>query len=738
MKILYVIIFLFLMRGNSAAQQFSLNVVKAGKSEYVIIIPAEASENEKKAARILQRYFQKVTGALLPVSTVAGDKPAISVGSTVYQSEVLSTDTFTISNNGKNIILAGNGHRGILFAVYHFIENYLKCRKWAPNEPAECPKIRDIRINLPVDIIEKASFDYREVYSTAELDEEYMDWYKLHRLDDYWGLWGHSFSTLVPNIFFKKHPDYFSLSRGKRTSQQLCLSHPKVLQLTLEKLEILFKENPDQKFWSISPNDNSSHCECGLCSAVNRVEGGPQGSLIKFVNKIAASYPEKTFTTISYGATARAPLRTKPLPNVIILLSNIEIFRNEPVETGKSAAAFRNNLKDWLQITPHVYVWDYYTQFTNYLAPFPDFPNAGSNVHFYKKNKIKGVFAQLGDQNYVDQVELKSYILARKLWNEELDNEMLFEEFVKGYYGEASVFVRDYLLNLRSNVEKSGRKLDIYGNPVKEHDAYLSSKQLAQYEALLDRAESASVSKTIRARIRKLRLSLDYTRLQQAKFFGKDAHGIYSQSHSGKWEIRSGLKKKVHDFGLSLKSAGITQLSEGGQTAQSYIEEWSQIFQKEIPVTLATGAAVSFEKPWIPDYPAKRTRTLTDGMYGMHDFSLNWLLFEGSNTITLDLRQETYVTSITPNFLEDQRHWIFLPKKVSVSVSADGLHYNELSSFQSSVTQKKSVTSYPVTFTAGKKIKYIKISIDPLPQLPEWKSHPSKSPLVAIDEIWVE
>src|SRR5690606_34455717 len=144
----------------------------------------------------------------------------------------------------------------------------------------------------------------------------------------------------------------------------------------------------------ISPNDNSSHCECGLCSAVNRVEGGPQGTLIQFVNIIAARYPEKTFTTISYGATARAPLRTKPLANVIILLSNIEIFRNEPVETGKSAAAFRNNLKDWLQITPHVYVWDYYTQFTNYLAPFPDFPNAGSNVHFYKKNKIKGVFAQ--------------------------------------------------------------------------------------------------------------------------------------------------------------------------------------------------------------------------------------------------------------------------------------------------------------------------------------------------------
>lgn len=737
MKIFYVLIFLFLMPGDSAAQKSSLDVVKGGKSDYVLLVPSEATENEKKAAEILQHYFRKVTGAALPASKDAGDRPAISIGRTAYVPQALSSDSFTVSDKGKHIILAGDGHRSILFAVYHFIENYLNCRKWAPNEPAECPQTRNLRISLPLAVSQSASFPYREVYSTAETDQEYMDWYKLQSLDDYWGLWGHSFSVLVPAENFRSNPEYFAISKGKRTSQQLCLSNPKVLELTLQKLEVLFADDPNKKFWSVSPNDNGSHCECDRCSAVNSIEGGPQGSLIRFVNKIAVRYPERTFTTLAYGATAKPPLQTKPENNIIILLSNIEIFRNNPVATEKSAAGFRNNLEGWLAKTPNVFVWDYHTQFTNYLAPFPDVLNSGGNLDYYSKRKVQGVFAQLGGRNYVDQGELKTYILARKLWNAQLIEERLTDEFLSGYYGKAAPFVKDYILHLKSNLDQSGRNLDIYGNPVSEHNSYLAPEKLKEYYLILKDAGRAAGTEIIRKRLRKLSLSLDYTVLQQAKLFGKEAHGIYTERKPGEWVVRESLKKKIRMFGKNLKAYGIRELSENGQTPEWYVKEWAETVNKELPSTIATGAVVRFEKPWISDYPAKGAATLTDGMYGMRDFSLNWLLFDGGNTITIDLLKETTVSTISSTFLEDQRHWIIMPKTVRVAVSADGSLYKEFPAFNFAASESPGASIHPVNITVDQKIRYIRVSFDTLEHLPDWMSHPTKKPLVGIDEIWV-
>lgn len=737
MKIFYALIFLCLMQNLLTAQNPSLELVKDGKSNYELLISLNAHSNEKKAAEILQFYFKKVTGVALHVTNRAGEKPVISMGMTSFKSEILANDSFLITNAGPNIILAGDGDRSILFAAYHFIEKFLMCKKWAPNEPSDCPKIRNLNISLPLNISESPSFHYREVYSAAELDQEYMDWYKLHRLDDFWGLWGHSFSVLVPAEKFKTHPEYFAFSKGRRRPLQLCLSNPKVLELTILKLEELFKDDPDKKFWSISPNDNSSHCECELCSAVNRVEGGPQGTLIKFVNKIAAHYPKRTFTTLAYGATARAPLQTQPLPNVNVLLSNIEIFRNNSVASEKSAAGFRNNLEGWLGKTPNVFVWDYYTQFTNYLAPFPDVLNAGANVDFYKKNKVKGVFAQMGCYSYVDHAELKTYILARKLWNDQLNEDQLLDEFLNGYYGKASPFVKEYIQKLKSNLNESGRNLDIYGNPVSEHNSYLTPEQLKEYNHLMIQAEKSAATKSIRARIRKLRLSLDFTMLQQAKFYGKEAHGIYTKNQSGKWFVAAGFKNKVRIFVKNLKAAGIKELSESGQTPEAYADEWADILTKDLPANLATGASFSFEKPWIADYPAKGSQTLTDGMYGMSDLSVNWLLFDESNTITLQLHEEIFVSTISPTFLEDQRHWIFMPASIAVAVSTDGLQYQELPVSKYNTFESSRVSTHPVIFSAKKKVRFVKLSFQPLETLPAWRSHPTKKPLVAIDEIWV-
>ncbi len=724
-----------LFMGNLSAQEHSIFLTRNGISEYKILIPQDANRYERRAATVLRDYIRKVTGATLEVGQAKNvSNPAL----VLERKDKLPEDEFEIRNDADNIVLAGNGDRSILFAAYHFIENYLHCKKWAPGEPADCPHNPDLLIPLPIRIREKPSFQYREVYSTAEDDQEYIDWHKLHQLNNAWGLWGHSYYKLVDSKHFERHPEYFAWYDGKRRPNQLCLTNKAVLEISLQTLKRLMNENPHAKYWSVSPNDDSGHCECNVCKAINEEEGGPQGTLIRFVNKIAEKYPDKTFTTLAYGETTRPTLITKPLPNVIIFLSNIDAFRTRPVSTDKSAATFRRNLEGWKKMTPNIFVWDYYTQFTNYLAPFPDVLNIPDNIDFYQRNNVKGVFAQQGGENWVYQNDLKSYVLSKKLWNSQKDEDELIDEFLTARYGKAMPLIKTYLHKISSYVKQSGRNLDIYGNPVNEYNSYLTPEIMDECSRLFDRAETIADNEKIAKNIQKLRLSFDYTYLQQARFYGRRKHGIYMTKGNKRWEVREDLPKRVDRFLREARSMGITSLSEEGYTLNDYEKEWQHVFELGALNNLAENSDIIFSASWIEDFPANKEKTLTDCMYGFKDFSYNWLLFDKPVTVTLDFGKHIKINTVTLSFLEDQRHWIFLPRTATVSVSQDGVHYTTLPAQHNDNSETTTIKTLPMTFEIKKKIQYLRVTALPLEALPEWRRSKHKKPLFAMDEVWVK
>lgn len=740
MRYIFLFLMIFAVFSPSKADAQVVQFAKSGVSAYEILLAENASSTEIKAAEVLQHYFYEVTRVKLSIARKPEEaKLYIVLKKNSTLEDKGSADGFTIKNDGKQIVIKAGTETGTLYGVYYFVRTLLNCKKWAPNEKAECPKIPDLKIQFPLNIVETPAFAYREVYSTAENDQEYMDWYGLHQLDELWGLWGHSFSKLVPSSFFGTHPEYFALVDGQRRTDQLCLSNEDVLKITLENLNQHFKNNPAAKYWSVSPNDNNNFCECELCRKTDDEEGGPQGSLIRFVNKIAAHYPEKTFTTLAYGATLEPPQHTKPRANVIIFLSNIDLYRNQPVATEPSAARFRNILKSWLNQTSRIFIWDYYTQFTNYLAPFPDAQNIGVNIDYYKKLGVAGVFAQMGGNSYVDQNELKTYLLSRKLWNATLNDEQLLEEFLQGYYGNAAPLIKDYMLRLKKSVEESGRRLDIYGNPVNEYNSYLSPNNMEDFSNQFDAAEKLAENSVIRQRIQKLRLAFDFTYLQQARFYGLEKHGVFTENPSGKLSVRKDLPLRVKRFVKKAEAAGVKKLSEGGIAPAEYLQEWKKVFENGLIKNKALGAKVQFHKPFVPEFPAKKEATLTDGMYGFKDFSYNWLLFESGFSATLDLSTEKQVEKVTIDFLEDQRHWIFLPASVIIQVSTDGIAFQEVNQPVFFILKENDTAeTHKARFSVGHKVRFIKISAEPLQTLPAWKPSRSKKPLIAISEIWVE
>ncbi|MBO9618003.1 MAG: discoidin domain-containing protein, partial [Niabella sp.] len=185
---------------------------------------------------------------------------------------------------------------------------------------------------------------------------------------------------------------------------------------------------------------------------------------------------------------------------------------------------------------------------------------------------------------------------------------------------------------------------------------------------------------------------------------------------------------------------GVKELSEGGIAPAAYQKEWQTIFTEGVRPSKALGAACTLKFPFIEDYPAKRERTLTDGTRGYNDFSYNWLCFDGTSMeCVIDLGNEKDIHSIEINFLQDQRHWIFPPKSVTVSSSGDGNTYQAVKNITApALKEDYDVKRVPFTFPANTKTRYIKVTAQNYSTLPDWRFHKTKKPIIACDEVWVD
>ena len=289
--------------------------------------------------------------------------------------------------------MIGGSDQGTLYAVYSFLEKYLGCR-WYSSKVSHIPRQNEIIIGQ-INETQIPSLKFREVYYADAMDPAFAARQKLngnasviqngkqvrekHRG---WGTWCHTFYTFVPpDKYFAVHPEYFSLINGKREPvSQLCVTNPDVFRITLAELKKRIQENPEDHYWDVSQNDRHSNCTCPNCQAVDDREGTPMGSVLEFVNKIAAEFPDKIISTLSYQYTRRPPAKIRPAENVSIMLCSIECNRSEPILTDPLSASFRSDVQDWSKICDKVFIWDYVVQFSNLVSPFPNLRVLQPNV----------------------------------------------------------------------------------------------------------------------------------------------------------------------------------------------------------------------------------------------------------------------------------------------------------------------------------------------------------------------
>ena len=301
------------------------------------------------------------------------------------------------------------------------------------------------------------------------------------------------------------------------------------------------------------------------------------GSMLSFVNKVAERFPDKIISTLAYQYTRVPPKDIVPRKNVNIMLCSIESTRNEPMESGD--LDFSNDLKGWGKITDNILVWDYNIQFANLLAPFPNLRTLQPNISFLRNNNVSAVFAQGNIQSGGESAEIRAYLLAKLLWDPDLDVAKELEGFWKAFYGKAAPYIKNYSDLLHANNQGfTGRKMSIFGSPKEETDSFLSSELLLQYNHLFDQAEKAvSRNPEHLRRVKSARLPVTFAMLEIIKEKEAANWKTYHDGKGEKYKLPKEVSTLLYDLYYNCLETGVSRLSEWHTTPKEYLENYDLV-----------------------------------------------------------------------------------------------------------------------------------------------------------------
>ncbi|MDR0703991.1 MAG: DUF4838 domain-containing protein [Planctomycetaceae bacterium] len=556
----------------------TLTLSTDGKTNYVIVLPAEATPVEQTAAKELKQHLDTVTGAdfvIVKESEVDTAKPQIVVGNSKRTKELLPEidvakipyDGIIIKSIGQNLVLIGHPQRGTLYAVNTLLENVVGIRWWTSTETF-IPKKPTLEI--PAQNIEYApKLIYREAFYRDAFDGVFATRMKcngnmVRTTPEYGGhhrfqYFVHSFFPLIPpSKYFAEHPDWYSEIKGERKHEhaQLCLTNDAMCEeLTQNAIESL-RKNPDAKFISISQNDWHGYCECKNCTAIAEEEGGQAGALIRFVNKVAEAiekeFPDVWVETLAYQYTRKPPKLVKPRKNVVIRLCTIECSFVQPLGAGEPNKPLREDIEGWSKIADHLFVWDYVTNFSAYMLPHPNLRVLAPNIRFFTDHHTLGLFEQ-GDAHCAagDFVRLRNWVISHLLWNPALDEKKLFDEFLNGYYGnDVAPILKEYWNLLLDRAERSGIYLGIYRDSTKD---WLDFETLNKAVALMNRAIETTKDETIQNRLRREKIPVDLVVLKEYHSLRRKAE-LTGTPFTG----LSNPQDAIDDFFARCKEFGVT------------------------------------------------------------------------------------------------------------------------------------------------------------------------------------
>ena len=365
--------------------------------------------------------------------------------------------------NGKHagMDIRGGSGRGVLYGIYGFLEKYAGLRAFTPTLEVY-PEEGDIIIE------EGTMIEYQPVF-----EMRVNDWYRwcagsntyswcvkngVNMLDGWWEPWDKDTGALggawdYGGLFV--HTIGGLTETGGGTSPNPCLTNPIYLERAIKNVRARLESRPSTTIFSVSQNDTDARCWCANCLAVDKEEGSPAGTLLRFVNAIAENiaedYPDVVVDTLAYDYTQTAPKITRPRENVCIRLCTFHCHFTHPLTDPncETNAKFCRDLEEWSKICDNIHIWDYTTNFAYYIPTYANLHVLQANMQYFAEHNARGMFPQ-GNRNGPSGEfgELRAYLLAKLMMDPYMGEEKyyaLMDEFLEAYYGDGWAYIRMYI-----------------------------------------------------------------------------------------------------------------------------------------------------------------------------------------------------------------------------------------------------------------------------------------------------
>ncbi|MBQ9756337.1 MAG: DUF4838 domain-containing protein [Clostridia bacterium] len=447
-------------------------IVYNGQSDYILVIPKDASNYEKQASSLITEYLYKACG--VNMITVTDDTvydangKYISLGDTTLmrRSGIAVPESrfgsagFRIVTKGDIIYISGSRHwmrKGTYYGAQEFLFHTIGWKAYTDTEIIYEERSSIKMVNF--DVTEIPDFDTRIIgYDTVYFNKAYRDLLRLNAnaKDDGTAIpyYAHShFEVLPPEIYYQDHPEWYWYTEGGKKVPysadihskfwrygQLCLSNPKVIEKSIEVLTAQFLTYTTATMVHLGIMDNLYKCKCETCTKfMSDNDTNYAGINVYYTNQVARGVTENMkkldptrkliFRMFAYYATIEPPVNlvngeyvpdselVVPDKNVYVQFTPLDADGLETLDHGKNTKHYEY-FKGWCSLTNNLAVWKYNTNFYRYFISNKNWDITAEDFRMYYKAGATTMYDQgpLTD-SILQMKEMRLYVESKLMWN---------------------------------------------------------------------------------------------------------------------------------------------------------------------------------------------------------------------------------------------------------------------------------------------------------------------------------
>ena len=439
------------------AQASDLSLVNDSGSA-VVVLPDQADTVTREAAALLQKYVEKSAASslrVLPERDSTGGGPRICVGRSRAVNllvgarlDRLSVDGFIMKTEGERLILAGRTPVGDRNAAREFLRRYCGVEWYMPGGLWEVVK-RQQNLTIPdVDAVVEPAFSSRARAgltggASAGLNAQWALAHGTASRHDY----DVDAGRVLRSERYAGRAEFFALTGGRRRTPaagsergwQLCMTNPAVIDEYARLAEAWLARRGELLSVSATPNSGGGFCECAGCRALwdegAAADRRATRLTLHFVNEVARRLAK--FRPDRMVALRAEDLWAEPVEGAAVE-ANVIVFVSGCDGAGGAAdvAALRERIKRWKAVGARHLGLRERLRGCDLATPELHAAGIAAEIRLAREEGIEAWASE--DYPSWGLQGPQAWVVARLLWEPELDAEQLTGRFCADLFGPAS------------------------------------------------------------------------------------------------------------------------------------------------------------------------------------------------------------------------------------------------------------------------------------------------------------